>query len=156
MEIMEYKHHATENKNSGRSIAGYTLGLIGSTLSLVVCFVTAFSIFSISGLINKGLDLVVRVPDVQRNQSLLELIEKSGDIINGFVGAVSVYWIIIFVGFIFGIVGTILCWKRNSVLSASIMIIGGVFSIACVLFPGIFLLIGGIINLRNVNRKYDE
>lgn len=130
-----------------KSIAAYTLGLIGSTLSMVICIMNGIVFFFIGKFANVFIDTVPKVvdEDIFVIDNVIDSFQKS---INYITNIVGVYWFITVIGFLLGIIGTITCWVKNSVLASSIMIIGGVFSITSLLFPGVFLLIGGVLNLR--------
>ncbi len=131
-----------------RSTAGYILGLVASSLSFIVCFVTGILVFSFDGLIQSifgGLwdefyeDIFMFDIFVGFEKFFIGVMEIS----------IIIFWIMV-IGFILGLIGTLISLRKATILSSSIMIIGGVFSILCLIFPGVFLIIGGVLNIKCV------
>lgn len=148
MEIIEHQN------NIQRNYPAYVLGLVGSILSFVVCFITGLLVFVFHGLFvsifgeffEDIFEEIFYMYQFQGFDGLYEGIYQFGVMI----------FVIILIGAILGLVGTILSWKQPSILSCTIMIIGGAFSLVSLIFPGVFLILGGILNLRtlNSNMKY--
>lgn len=152
MESIEYKDN---NNRACKSFAGYILGIVGSTLSFIVCFMMSIMLF-LSNNVFKMFFL-----------ELWEDIYEDAFMFNNFIGFENfasqiynmgiVFLIIMIVGFILGLIGTIVSWHKVSFFSSSIMIIGGAFSIVSLVFPGVFLIIGGVLNMKcakgNLNLK---
>lgn len=148
MEILERQNNIQKN------YPAYVLGLVGSILSFIVCFITGLLVF------------VFQVLFVSVFGEFFEEIFEKLFYMHQFQGLDEVYvgiyefgvmiFVIILIGAILGLVGTILSWKQPSVLSCTIMIIGGVFSLVSLIFPGVFLILGGILNIKtlNTNMKY--
>lgn len=150
METIEYRNNRIE---PCRSTAGYILGLVASTLSFIVCFVTGILVFSFDGLIQSifgGL-----WDEFYEDIFMFDIFIGFGKFFSGVMKmSIIIFWIMV-IGFILGFVGTLISWAKSTVLSSSIMIIGGVFSLFCLIFPGVFLIIGGVLNIKcaRINSK---
>lgn len=143
MEIIEY-----EKQKFNRSVLGYSLGLIGSGITFIIGIVCGIILFLFDGLVRTVLNTIV-------NELFLEI-----DFLNIFVTAEELYnysfkfaillLVIMFIGFVLSIYGTISYWKNPSISSCVLMIVGGVLSLIALIIPGIFIIIGGSINLFNL------
>ena len=150
MKMIEHQNNIQKNYSA------HVLGLVGSILSFAVCFITGLLVFVFHGLFVSIFgeffeDIFEEIFYMQQFQGL------DGVYTSVYQFGVMIF-IIILIGAIFGFVGTFLSWKQPSILSCTIMIIGGVFSLVSLIFPGVFLILGGILNLRilNSNMKYSE
>ena len=138
----------------GKSLYGYILGIVGCVLSFIVCFMT----FVIVVLYGKVKIAFVNNFGIENKKNFLYegyiWLER---ILENILNAGITFLFIMIVGFILGLIGTIVSWHKASFLSSSIMIIGGVLSIISLIFPGVFLIIGGVLNIKcvfnNLNRN---
>lgn len=145
---LEYKDYTDKDKKLCKSLAGYTLGIVGCVLSFIACFFMSLIVFFFrTGVFKQNVTEAIE-KFIYKTGFLVEFYNKIDMLINNIFDTVNTFLVLMIIGFILGLIGTILSWFRASFLSASIMIIGGLFSIISLVFPGIFLIIGGVLNIK--------
>lgn len=143
---METIQYGNNRRELCRSTAGYILGLVASTLSFIVCFVTGILVFAFDGLIESifgGL-----WDEFYEDIFMFDIFVGFEKFFTGVLEAGIIFFWIIVIGFVLGLIGTLISWRKATILSSSIMIIGGVFSLFSLIFPGVFLIIGGVLNIK--------
>ncbi len=150
MEAIEYEKRNTVNKRMKNGVLGYTLGLIGSILSGMTAFFMGISIILFGKLVK---DIIISIiAEILMEFEILNFLQIAEEFYNSSFNISILIFIIIFVGFILAISGTIMSWNNSSVLSCVIMIIGGIISLIPFLIPGIIIIIGGSVNLYDYIR----
>lgn len=139
-EIQRHSKYSTRG-----SVLGYVLGLTGSVFALIFCGIMFF-LFMWFKAIAKDLFFIL-------SQALYEIFDVSYPFWGGFYGEESFMFLIpifvlILIGAIIGLIGTIKSFKHVSVESSTLMLISGVILLFCFIVPGIVLIIGGTVNLR--------
>lgn len=162
----DYGRVGNNNEKLSGSSVGYVLGLIGSTFSFIICFFAGIGIILFQNLF--GFDGVVQrfLGEIFLGEIFLgEIIEDIYDeflyfdtflysqeflqkVFDGILKFGIVLFVIILIGFILGIIGTIKSWKNVTIASSSLMIVGGIFSLFCLILPGILLIVGGGLNMK--------
>lgn len=142
MEIVEYK---SKNRKIYTSIIGCTLGLVGSVLSFIFCFILGVIVFAFDNLL---LALFFQLfEEIFDDIFLFNIITNEANFFNSVVSIGQIYFFVVLIGFILGVIGTFMSWKNSTILSSLIMIVGGVFSLFCLLIPGILLIVGSLLNI---------
>lgn len=150
MEAIEYEKRNTVNKRMKNGVLGYTLGLIGSILSGMTAFFMGIFIILFGKLVK---DITISIiAEILMEFEILNFLQIAEEFYNSSFNISILIFIIIFVGFILAISGTIMSWNNSSVLSCVIMIIGGIISLIPFLIPGIIIIIGGSVNLYDYIR----
>ena len=150
MEAIEYEKRNTFNKRMKNGVLGYTLGLIGSILSGMTAFFMGIFIILFGKLVK---DIIISIiAEILMEFEILNFLQIAEEFYNSSFNISILIFIIIFVGFILAISGTIMSWNNSSVLSCVIMIIGGIISLIPFLIPGIIIIIGGSVNLYDYIR----
>ena len=150
MEAIEYEKRNTVNKRMKNGVLGYTLGLIGSILSGMTAFFMGIFIILFGKLVK---DIIISIiAEILMELEILNFLQIAEEFYNSSFNISILIFIIIFVGFILAISGTIMSWNNSSVLSCVIMIIGGIISLIPFLIPGIIIIIGGSVNLYDYIR----
>ncbi len=150
MEAIEYEKRNTVNKRMKNGVLGYTLGLIGSILSGMTAFFMGIFIILFGKLVK---DIIISIiAEILMEFEILNFLQIAEEFYNSSFNISILIFIIIFVGFILAISGTIMSWNNSSVLSCVIMIIGGIISLIPFLIPGIIIIIGGSVNLYDYIR----
>ena len=150
MEAIEYEKRNTVNKRMKNGVLGYTLGLIGSILSGMTAFFMGIFIILFGKLVK---DIIISIiAEILMEFEILNFLQIAEEFYNSSFNISILIFIIIFVGFILAISGTIRSWNNSSVLSCVIMIIGGIISLIPFLIPGIIIIIGGSVNLYDYIR----
>lgn len=150
MEAIEYEKRNTVNKRMKNGVLGYTLGLIGSILSGMTAFFMGIFIILFGKLVK---DIIISIiAEILMEFEILNFLQIAEEFYNSSFNISILIFIIIFVGFILAISGTIMSWNNSSVLSCVIMIIGGIISLIPFLIPGIIIIIGGPVNLYDYIR----
>ena len=150
MEAIEYEKRNTVNKRMKNGVVGYTLGLIGSILSGMTAFFMGIFIILFGKLVK---DIIISIiAEILMEFEILNFLQIAEEFYNSSFNISILIFIIIFVGFILAISGTIMSWNNSSVLSCVIMIIGGIISLIPFLIPGIIIIIGGSVNLYDYIR----
>lgn len=149
-------YKANRNKfNNGKirgSFLAYVLGLIGSIFSLVICIL----IMQVMGLFNRVIygSLSNGVFNFFNEIFYYDSLVYFGDFVYGIINIIMrfgfVIFLIILVGSILGIISSIKSFNDVSIPSASVMIVSGVCLLFCFLIPGVFLIVGGILNIQAV------
>ncbi len=98
-------------------------------------------------------DIIISIiAEILMEFEILNFLQIAEEFYNSSFNISILIFIIIFVGFILAISGTIMSWNNSSVLSCVIMIIGGIISLIPFLIPGIIIIIGGSVNLYDYIR----
>lgn len=145
-----YRNRNSDNGRIRGSVLAYVLGLIGSIFSFVICII----IMQVMGLFNRIIyaSLSNEVIDFFNDIFYYDSLVYLGDFIYGIINVIMrfgfIIFLIILVGSVLGLIGSIKSFNNVSVTSSSIMIVGGVCLLFCFLVPGIFLIIGGILNIK--------
>lgn len=157
MEIIEYESRYSEENKKRYNVLGYTLGLIGSSMSFVISFVSLILFL----VVNEFVQMVI-------TYAVSEVFDEL-DIVHFFISPDKFYnlthqtytfayqlgvifLIIMIVGFILSLYGTISYKKKPSSLACTLMIIGGMLSLVSLFIPGVITIVGGSINLFNLVR----
>lgn len=155
MDIIEYE---SEYKDRNNNMIGYVLGLIGSSMSFIVSFISLILFL----VVNEFVQVVI-------TYAVNEIFDEL-DIIHFFISPDNFYnlthntytfayqlgiilLVIMVVGFILSIYGTISYKKKPSAISCVIMIIGGMLSLVSLVIPGVITIVGGSVNLFNLVRN---
>ncbi len=154
MEITEYGDRYNRDNRSG-SVLGYTLGLIGSCMSFLVCAIGAFLFFVLNEfvkvLISATLNEVILEFDIFHHfmspDDFLNITQSTYTFAYQ-IGIIIL--VIMFIGFILSLYGTLSYKKNPTSFACAMMIIGGVISLMTFFVPGFLTLIGGSINLFNL------
>lgn len=147
MEVIEYEKKNTANKRMKNGVLGYTLGLIGSILSGITVFFMGIFMFLFGKLIKEI--IISIIAEILMELEMLNFLQVAEEFYNSSVNISILIFIIILVGFILSIYGTLMNWNNPSALSCVIMIIGGILSLIPFFIPGIIIIVGGSVNLYN-------
>lgn len=127
---------------------GYIFGLVASILSFMVCFFTGILVFHFESIIGDLLE------DFWEKIYLNSLFADAFPIIGKFaIDTLDFARAILYVmatGFILGLLGTLMSIRKISMVSSVIMVIGGILSLISLIFPGVFLITGGVINIKKI------
>lgn len=138
------------NEKIRGSVLAYVLGLIGSVFSFVFCLV----MMQVMGFFNRVIygSLSNGFTDFFNEIFYYDSLVYFGDFIYGIISVIMrfgfIIFLIILIGSILGIISSIKSFSDVSIISSSIMIISGVCLLFCFLIPGIFLIVGGILNIQ--------
>lgn len=152
----DYGRVGNNNEKLSGSSVGYVLGLIGSTFSFIICFFAGIGIilfqilFGFDGVVQRFLGEIIEdiYDEFLYFDTFLYSQEFLQKVFDGILKFGIVLFVIILIGFILGIIGTIKSWKNVTIASSSLMIVGGIFSLFCLILPGILLIVGGGLNMK--------
>lgn len=135
--------------NINKNYPAYLLGLVGSILSFIVCFIIGLLVFVFHNLFVSIFGEFF--DDIFGEIFYMYQFQGLDGVYNGVYQIGVIMFVIILVGAILGLIGTLLSWRRLSIFSCIIMIIGGFLSLVSLIFPGLFLIFGGILNFKTLN-----
>lgn len=129
---------------------GYIFGLIASVLSFMVCFVMGILIFYFDNIIR---DILQELWErVYLESIIMEVFPIIGRFAINALDFAQIIFYLMVIGFTLGLLGTLMSIRKVTLFSSLIMIAGGVLSLFCLIFPGVFLITGGVLNFKNVYR----
>lgn len=161
----EYADYSKSNKknhkidNIGFSINGYVLGLVGS----ITGFILSFLILVIGLLINIfSNEIIEMMYSIEPLFYFLEFFSSDflfSDIMfhistytHMILAFINFFVITIFLGFTVGLFSSLKSRNDKTYISSIFMILGGIISLICLIIPGLFLITGGILNLRYLKK----
>lgn len=127
---------------------GYIFGLVASILSFMVCFVMGILVFHFDNVIEDILEGLWG--KVYLDAMLMEAFPDIGEFAINALDFAQILLYVMAIGFILGLLGTIMSIRKITMFSSLVMIIGGILSLFCLIFPGVFLITGGVLNLKKM------
>lgn len=133
--------------NKRGSVLGYVFGLTGSIFSIVFCFIMFCIGFWFKSLTKDlfyiFMNIIYEIFDIDHPFGFGLFMDES------FRFLIPIF-IVILIGAVLGLIGTIKSFGDVSVGSSTLMLVSGVLLLFCFVIPGILLIIGGTLNLRHV------